>query len=252
MKTDAVWRTSTTVPFVHARGWNPTRVGAALVLASWATVFWTLMVTGRVSTYLSPRTAWVVPMGGVLMSIATVGALLSARSTLREPLSRRGAMVMVLMVLPALAIAMLPEATLGSFSASRKGGSSSTAAWSMWGPLSEDGPITFLTIAAARTSKEGAKLLQERAGERVSLTGFVDAGDTANFDELWLTRFAYTCCAADALPVTVRVVEAPVEQFSPDDWVSVTGRIYPLGSEIVVIAESIVGTAQPEDPYLSP
>jgi len=50
----------------------------------------------------------------------------------------------------------------------------------------------------------------------------------------------------------VRVVNVPPGRFAPDDWVSVTGRIYPLGNEILVDASAVQAIPQPERPYLTP
>ena len=44
----------------------------------------------------------------------------------------------------------------------------------------------------------------------------------------------------------------PPGRFAPDDWVSVTGRIYPLGNEILVDASAVQAIPQPERPYLTP
>ena len=71
-------------------------------------------------------------------------------------------------------------------------------------------------------------------------------------DEFLLTRFLISCCVADALTVQVRIVDAPPGEFKQDQWVRVTGRIYPLGREVLVDATDVVGIARPERPYLTP
>ena len=113
------------------------------------------------------------------------------------------------------------------------------------------GPIDFVDIAAARSVKSAAADLRARAGERVTMEGFVtvDEGDTDRFQ---LTRFVITCCVADATISYVTVVDAPPGQVANDDWVRVTGTIYPLGSDILVDAEAVVPIPPPDDPYLTP
>jgi uncharacterized membrane protein YcgQ (UPF0703/DUF1980 family) len=71
-------------------------------------------------------------------------------------------------------------------------------------------------------------------------------------DEFMLTRFVITCCVADAIAAQVRVVDAPPGRFSPDDWVRVTGQMYPLGREIIVVASEVQGVDKPKHPYLYP
>src|SRR5207245_10152596 len=58
--------------------WSPSRVAGALLLAAWAGMFWFLFLSGRVNLYLSTRTSWVVPVGAILLTIASIGWLLSA------------------------------------------------------------------------------------------------------------------------------------------------------------------------------
>jgi uncharacterized membrane protein YcgQ (UPF0703/DUF1980 family) len=57
---------------------------------------------------------------------------------------------------------------------------------------------------------------------------------------------------ADATSAQVRVVNVPPGRFKPDDWVRVTGRVYPLGSEILVDASAVEPIPQPDRPYLTP
>ena len=44
----------------------------------------------------------------------------------------------------------------------------------------------------------------------------------------------------------------PAGTFQQDQWVSVTGLIYPLGREIIVDAKDVVGIPRPSRPYLYP
>jgi uncharacterized membrane protein YcgQ (UPF0703/DUF1980 family) len=67
-----------------------------------------------------------------------------------------------------------------------------------------------------------------------------------------LTRFLISCCVADALSVQVRVTGAPPGEFEKDEWVRVTGGLYPLGREVVVQASDIEEVPRPKHPYLNP
>jgi uncharacterized repeat protein (TIGR03943 family) len=149
--------------------------------------------------------------------------------------------------LPVVLLLALPPATLGAYAAGRR--SNSTAIGASARIVS--GPIDFVDIAAARSVKSAAADLRARAGERVTMDGFVtvDEGDTDRFQ---LTRFVITCCVADATISYVTVVDAPPGQVADDDWVRVTGTIYPLGSDILVDAETVVPIPPPDDPYLTP
>ena len=225
------------------------------MLAAWAAMFWFLALSGRVNLYLSTRTSWVVPVGAVLLTVAAAGRLVAARVRLPDPLRRREAVVMALMVLPVVIVLALPPATLGSFSAKNKTTFSSVSFASIYGQITDTSEITLLSVAAAQTSTDGAKALAKRAGDPVDFVGFVTRYADTPADEFLLTRYVITCCVADATIVQVRVVNVVPGRFQPNDWVDVKGLIYPLGREVIVnatSADSIVKVPRPSRPYLTP
>ena len=232
-------------------GWSPARLGAGLALAAWAAVFWFLIATGRSSLYLSSRTSWVVPMGTVLLSIGAVGRLASARAKDPEPLSRAKALGLVVIVIPVVVVLALPPTSLGSYAASRRSSFVSAGYVSSAEDIAT-GELSLADVAGAVRSREGSRALVERAGSDVSFIGFVTRDAGAPADEFILTRFLVSCCVADALTVQVRVVGAPPGQFKEDDWVRVTGTMYPLGREVLVDASDVTGTERPARPYLNP
>jgi uncharacterized repeat protein (TIGR03943 family) len=245
-------RTEPAEPARRSRVWSQSRVAGGLVLSAWAAMFWFLYLTGRVNLYLSTRTSWVVPVGAVLLTLAAVGRLASARGPSREPLRRREAVVMTLMVLPVVVVMTLPTATLGTFSASKKTSFSSGGTATFYGDITATSEITLLSVAAAQTSDAGATALAKRAGSDVDFVGFVTRYPDTPVDELLLTRYVITCCVADATIVQVRVVNVPPGKFQANDWVDVKGQIYPLGREVIVNASSVVGVARPAKPYITP
>jgi uncharacterized repeat protein (TIGR03943 family) len=227
------------------------RLLAALVLVAWAGLFWFLIASGRTSLYLSARTGWVVPVGAVILSVAASGRLLTVRAMSPSPLGSKEAWGLGLLVLPVAAILVLPPTTLGSYAASRRSGWIGTGISSSPRDLST-GELNLIDLAGATRSPEGMRALSARAGDRVSLVGFVVMEKGAPADEFLLTRFIVSCCAADALSVQIRIVGAPPGKFHEDDWVRVGGTMYPLGTQIVVQADQVTGVERPEQPYLSP
>jgi putative membrane protein len=237
------------------RRWSPSRVAGGTVLAAWAVLFWFLQLSGRVNLYLSTRTSWVVPVGAVLLTLAAAGRLAAARVRRPDPLGRREAVVMALMVLPVVIVLTLPPATLGSFSAGKKAAFSSVSFASIYGQITATSPITLLSVAAAQTSTDGAKALAKREGSQVDFVGFVTTYSDTPATEFMLTRYVITCCVADATIVQVRVVNVVPGRFKPNDWVEVKGLIYPIGREVIIdppSANSIVKVPQPARPYLTP
>ena len=232
--------------------WSPARVAGTVVLGAWAALFWFLLVSGRDAFYLSTRTEWVVPVAAVLLTVATLGRLASARAARPETLRSRELGVMVAMVVPVLLITILPPATLGSFSASKRSAVAGVGSSAAAGDIAT-GELTLVDVATAQTTPEGERALAKRAGETVTFVGFVTRyGDTLA-DEFLLTRYVVSCCVADATVAQVRVVNVTPGAFEDNDWVEVTGTIYPIGREVIVNADAggIVEVERPDRPYLS-
>jgi len=223
------------------------RVAAGLTLAAWAGLFWFLMVADRTSLYLSGRTAWLVPLGAGLATVGAIGRLASARVPEPQRLGWRETWMFGVIVLPVVLLLTLPPATLDSYAVGRR--SNSTGIGSSARIVS--GPIDLVDVAAARAVVDAEAALKARAGERVTIEGFVTE-ESGEADRFQLTRFVITCCVADATISYVTVVDAPPGTFETDEWVRVTGPIYPLGSDILVQAVSIEPIDQPDDPYLTP
>ena len=226
-------------------------MATGFVLAAWAGLFWFLLSSGRWSLYLSTRTYWVVPTGAGLLSIAAAGRLSSARVPRPEPLPAATSWTLGVIALPVVLILALPPATLTGYALGRRAGFVGSGVNVSASDIAS-GQLSFIDVAAAQSNKEGMATLRSRAGEVVTLEGFVWREDGAAADEILLTRYVITCCVADATSAQVRVVNVPPGRFNPDDWVSVTGRIYPLGSEILVDASEVHAIPQPSRPYLTP
>jgi uncharacterized repeat protein (TIGR03943 family) len=234
----------------RARSWSPTRVCAAAVLAAWAALFWYLLLSGRTSLYLSSRTDWVIPVGAVLLTAASGGRLASARVDEPQPLTGKDAWGIGLLLAPVIALLALPPASLGSFAAARRS-TFLTAGFAPTGNIST-GDLDLIDIVGATRSRAGMRALTKRAGTEVTFVGFVTRDRGATADEFTLNRFVVTCCVADALGVQIRVVGAPPGRFDKDDWVRVTGRLFPLGPDVVVQASQVTAVSQPQHPYLTP
>jgi uncharacterized repeat protein (TIGR03943 family) len=231
------------------RRWDPRGVAVGVVLAAWAGGFWFLLITGRWALYLGGRTFWVVPLGAALLTLGALGRLWRARTAGRRAVPRREAFGLALLALPLIAVLVLPPTTLGAYAVSRRS-AFSNASYVSSGNVS--GVPTFLDVAAATSSPELMKGLARHAGEEVDVIGFVQRDGDAPSDEFELTRFAVICCIPDALLVQVRVVDAPSAGLKPGEWVEVTGRLYPVGDEVLLDAERTVTVDRPSHPYLYP
>jgi uncharacterized repeat protein (TIGR03943 family) len=237
-----------------SRAWSQSRLLGGLVLAAWAVMFWFLFLTGRVNLYLSTRTSWVVPVGAALLTLAAAGRLAASRVPRVEPLRRREAWVLTLMVVPVVVILVLPAATLGTYSVAKKTKFSSVNLKTFIGEITSTSEITLLSVAIGQTSDEGAAALAKRAGSNVDFVGFVTRYPDTPPDELLLTRYVITCCVADATITQVRVVNVAPGRFQPNQWIEVKGQIYSFGREVIVNASpaGVTAVPRPAKPYLTP
>jgi uncharacterized membrane protein YcgQ (UPF0703/DUF1980 family) len=105
-------------------------------------------------------------------------------------------------------------------------------------------PRTFtraMTTAAAARPVQGA-------GIRVDIDGLVSGElEEGTFE---FSRFFASCCAADAMPFSIRVqppADAPELELS--QWLQVAGTLQSIGGSLVVLAERMERIDRPADPY---
>lgn len=228
--------------------WSPDRLASGAAIGAWAALFWWLLVTGRADLYLSSRTAWLIPVGAAITTIAAAARLATARAERPRPVTAPWALGVI--VLPVVLAFAAPPSTLSSYAVERRSSFSSVRVAATARDVA--GPLDIVDVAAARSSDEALALLRRRSGEPIVLEGFVTSRPDLGADEVLLTRFVVTCCVADATIAQVRVVEVPPGAFSTDDWIRVRGRVYALGAEILVVAERVEEIPPPEVPYLTP
>lgn len=230
--------------------WSYNRLATGMALAIWAALFWFVIFADRTSFYFASRTTWLAPVGAVTLSLAMVGRLLSARSSHPEPLSRRQLRTLAVLVAPAILIMAVPPVTLGSFAVSRRSTAIKGAYVSMTGEDLTKGDLSLLDIFGLSYVGELDKLAP-RAGSTSSFTGFVTREAGEGSGEFRLNRFMISCCPGDAVNIQLRIVGAPPGQFGQDDWVRVTGDIYPIGDGVIVDTSQVEPVKRPEHPYLN-
>jgi putative membrane protein len=226
------------------------------VLAAWAAFFTWLWVTGEIARYLGPRTYWVVPFGALLLGAAALMHVVALRVVDRRPRpSTMDVVGAVMLIVPLIAVGIVPSAKLGSLAASRK---STAASFADVGSPAVTGPIepienpTFRDIAYAEQSERYAITIGLEPGRRVELLGFVDDEPDGPEGTFQLTRFYVSCCAADAIPYSTAIDppgSGPAE-FPDDVWVRAAGKLERRGDRLVVVADQLERVPEPEKPYL--
>lgn len=143
-----------------------------------------------------------------------------------------------LLLVPVLAVYLVPPPALGADSVSR-GGSRVSEPVSPYSPLPGTGVVEMPVKEFVERSIYDAS--DALAGRQVRLTGFtVPVGEAAPGEEdatvgspdaaFTLARVAMFCCAADGFAFTVDVVGTD-ERPAADDWVSVVGTLVPFEGE---------------------
>jgi uncharacterized repeat protein (TIGR03943 family) len=215
------------------------RIARALALLAWGAFFVYLKASGRATTYIGPKTAWVVTVGAVLLPLIGLAYLLGARARARTPTNRElGGLG--LLIAPLLFAIMVPAPSLGALAVANKSKGQVPQA------APADGRIRLYEIAWATESARYAKNADIAAGQQVDFTAFVSKPAP-----LELSRFFVTCCAADAVAYTIKIKPpAGTPKFTDDTWVRVRGTLTGTpGRTFSVAATSIAEVEKPINPY---
>ncbi|MCX4455565.1 TIGR03943 family protein [Streptomyces sp. NBC_01728] len=128
-----------------------------------------------------------------------------------------------LLFLPALSLLFYAPPALGAYTAAREAPKAVTEQ-RYFEPLPATSPVPLtLTQFTSRVQQDHKRDIRDRS---IRMTGFVtpDKGG----DGWYLTRIIFTCCAADAQSVKVRIHGAAA--LPADTWVAVTGTWHPGGT----------------------
>ncbi len=222
--------------------WDWTRTLRAVAIAAWGVFFIYLWVSGRATTYIGPKTWWVVSLGALTLPLVAIAYLWGARGHKRAP-SVRELGANGLLVAPILLTLMVPAPSLGALAVENKRTKNVAA------PLETaiEGDVRLYEIAWAAESKEYADYNELGEGTPVDFVAFVSKQLDGN-GELEVSRFMVGCCAADANAFSAKVTGAP--NLPVDTWVHVKGTLIGTpGTDLKVSASAVTEVAQPSNPY---
>lgn len=231
---------------------DPVRVLRFAGIAIWAAFFHWLWWGGDAALFVGRRTEWVVPFGALTTSLVAVAYAFTLRATgsVRPPALADLAGTTAL-VLPVIAVMVVPSPTLGVFAAERKG----EVDVSLLAKPERRGANEPVLIAEMAIASEDAGFASERQikpGLPAEIEGLVTEIDT-DTNRVVIARFQLGCCAADALPfgVSVRLpaeLELPAEG---GEWMRALGKVVraPDGG-LEVLAAELFATPRPSQPYL--
>lgn len=216
--------------------------------------------------YVKPALGpWLVVAGVLLLILGAVGLVRRDRPAAEQAAELlhdgethapdHGPSIAWLLTLPVLAIFLIAPAPLGAYAASR----STTR---LEAPKAEfpslpkqvDGAVPLsLREFNLRTFFDDSRALD---GKVVRLTGFATPHGK---DEVFLTRFVLSCCAADGRPIKVRLIGLPSPRPPADQWLEVEGTWVPpkqdrqgealLGLAADLVVKSVREIAAPAQTY---
>jgi uncharacterized repeat protein (TIGR03943 family) len=226
-----------------------------------------ISINGTYLRYVKPsQQIWLLVAGAVMVALALVSIGRDLVSVRRGELDEHdhddahdhgehhhSARSAWLMLLPVLAIFLVAPPALGADSVLRadpNAAQSSASDTSLFPPLPQgDNLPVQLNDFSARASFDSGHSLDNRV---VALTGFV----VHQGKDVYVARLAIACCAADAFPVKIKLVNAAdVSGLKDDTWVNVLATLVPGSAtrenEYVpaVVVTHVQKITQPEDPY---
>jgi putative membrane protein len=93
-------------------------------------------------------------------------------------------------------------------------------------------------------------------GKTIQLSGFIYREGSMGIHQFGVSRFAISCCSADASPYGVMANFDKADTLATDEWVRVTGKLGTMmynGNEIIKIDVSkVTKITPPKDAYVSP
>ena len=255
-----------------------------LALVGIVATLW-LALTDRLGLYIHPRYFWFTVVMAVIGAVLAVAAFAVAplddehdehdvhdESDLAAPASSRhghadatraapertrAVLAVAIVVTAAVALLVLPPATLTSATATQRSLNSG-------GSAGADPSVP--TLVGADTSeftvRDWALLLRQNpdpaqyADADVDVTGFVLASPDDPENVFYVARFVVTCCAVDAQPVGVPVyLPGWQEEYDVDQWVEASGALAANLTEsdeetLVLVPEQLTVVEEPSQPYV--
>jgi len=233
--------------------------GIVLALIGIVATVW-LAATDRLGLYIHPRYFWFTVIMAVIGAVLVIAAFALTPLPEAEHATRgaslRASLAVLIAVGAAVALLVLPPATLTSATASQRSINSSGTT------VGQDAPALVGGDTSQFTVKDWALLLHQNpdadyfADKTVDVTGFVTPSPDDPDNVFYVARFVVTCCAVDAQPVGVPVyLPGWAEQFATDQWVSASGVFAPnpgsaSAEPLLLTTDDVTVTEQPSQPYV--
>ncbi len=213
-----------------------------------------LIISGNLSNYINQRFGWLAYVGaGIFYLLALVSLWGRIKPSFHAHQHYRIGWDIVLIAAFPLALALLiPSRSLGI--AAINGGISLR-------PVGVGNAATFARSPQDRNILDWLREYNRAAPAEfndlpVDVIGFVYREPVHAADEFMVSRFAMSCCVADAFPIGMPARAEPIDEVPVGSWVRVQGRLHAanFAGELlpVIVVETLDLVDEPEQPYLYP
>lgn len=234
----------------------------------WGAVLLTFWRTGQLGLLIHPAyNGLVVAAGLILLCVFAFSVLVivrsrrSARSAEEDGVANHtpvlpAGMTGILLLVAALLALVVPPKPFTSTKVLARGGPSETIIATRANPQAfrsnakpEDRTLLDWVRTIAAYPEPDAYV-----GQKAVVSGFVLRSDELPTGYFWLARFAITCCAADAYPITLTAKMPPGQTIPPNDtWLQVSARAesVTLGDrrQVAFQLETVEEIPAPKNPY---
>ncbi|MEO5365410.1 MAG: hypothetical protein H7831_03460 [Magnetococcus sp. WYHC-3] len=238
-------------------------------LTGWLGFFGLILFGGHATTYLAPAQQWIFQVGGALLALVLALDLLwepeGGGSVAAPPfwssLLASGVHWVPLLVflLAGVTSLKLPEGTVPQGGIQTRLLDPSRLAADGAGPGGElsDGSVETDLIRLLGREIPEEPYAAELVGRVMRLTreqiGESFVGWPEDVEPVILYRYAVACCAADATPLGIALLDLGALSFPQDGWVRVRGQVVPFLQDpfrVGLRVESLEETDKPDNPYL--
>jgi putative membrane protein len=234
----------------------------ALVLILMGVFFAAILVNGKLYYYIGPRFSWLallavclfILLAGAYNLVSRDVAAQKVEALVGEPDHDHGSVwPIAITAIPLVLAVVVPAHPLGADAISTRGISTGFSGRDQAAQSNDSSARTVLDWAQAISANPDPAALDGQAADAI---GFVYRDPRFGKDQFMLTRFAITCCVADALAIGVVVQSEKAPQLSVDSWVRVKGA-FKAGmldnvQLSVLVAQDVAPIQPPDQPYLYP
>lgn len=225
-----------------------------LILLGMGVYLTQLIISGNLSNYINQRFGWLAYVGaGIFFTLALVSLWGRIKPSFHAHQHYRiGWDILLIAAFPLALAVLIPSRSLGIEAIN--GGISLR-------PVGVGNAATFARSPQDRNILDWLREFSRAAPAEfndlpVDVIGFVYREPVHAADEFMLSRFAMSCCVADAFPIGMPARADSIDEVTVGSWVRLQGSLHAAnfaGELLPVIAvESLERVDEPEQPYLYP